>query len=318
MPWRVITTEPDALGESPFWRADEGRLYWVDIAGRALLRMAPESGAVQRWPLPSEPGCAAPVRTAAGRPGGWVIALRDGVYRARTWAGALECIARLPYDSATQRANDGKCDALGRLWVGTVHEPTDGGPRLPLAALYCVDARAGGSSSGVRVDRVLEGATTSNGLAWSPDQRTLYWADTPTHRIQAFAVEPGATSLGAPRTLHEFAPKPRGWRSGQDDYGGRPDGACVDVEGAYWCALYEGARVLRLTPAGDVLAELPIPAQCPTMPCLGGPDGRTLFVTTARKGRPAEELARYPQSGHVFATRVAVPGLPVAAFVMAE
>lgn len=76
--------------------------------------------------------------------------------------------------------------------------------------------------------------------------------------------------------------------------------------------------MLRLTPAGDVLAELPMPAQCPTMPCLGGPDGRTLFVTTARKGRPAEEVARYPQSGHVFATRVAVPGLPVAAFVMAE
>lgn len=310
MPWRALTTEPDLLGESPFWQADEGRLYWVDIAGRALLRRAPEGGGVERWPLPGEPGCAAPVRT-----GGLCVALRDGIYRARTWGGVLECIARLPYDPATQRANDGKCDALGRLWVGTVHEPPDGGPRQPLAALYCVDARAPGAP---RVSRVLQGATTSNGLAWSPDQRTLYWADTPTHHITAFAVEPGGTVLGAPRTLHAFAPKPPGWSSGQAGYGGRPDGACVDAEGAYWCALYEGARVLRIAPTGEVLAELPLPAQCPTMPCLGGPDGRTLFVTTARQGRPAHELARYPLSGCVFATRVEVPGPPAAPFAVPD
>lgn len=301
MHWHTVTPEPSLLGESPFWMAEEGRLYWVDIAGRALLRVAPEGGAAQSWSLPSEPGCAAPVQG-----GGFVIALRDGIYRAKEWAGLLECIARLPYDPATQRANDGKCDALGRLWVGTVHE---GRPRQPLAALYCVDARAPGAP---RVSRVLQGATTSNGLAWSPDLRTLYWADTPTHRITAFTVEPGATALGAPRTLHAFAPR------GEGAYGGRPDGACVDAEGAYWSACYEGARVLRIAPTGEVLAELPLPAQCPTMPCLGGPDGRTLFVTTARQGRPAGELAHHPQSGCVFAAHVAVPGLPVARFAVAD
>lgn len=313
MPWHAITDEPSLLGESPFWQSGEDRLYWVDIAGRALLRLAPESGAVQRWALPGEPGCAAPVRTAGGAPDGWVVALRDGIYHARSWSGALECIARLPYDCATQRANDGKCDALGRLWVGTVHEPADGGPRQPLAALYCVDAREQGH---VHVERVLQGATTSNGLAWSPDQRTLYWADTPTHRIEAFAFAPGATALGRARTLHAFAPKPEHWRSGQPGYGGRPDGACIDAEGAYWCALYEGARVVRIAPTGEILAQLQLPAQCPTMPCLGGPDRRTLFVTTARHGRPRQELERYPQSGCVFAIEVPVPGLPAFAFAL--
>jgi sugar lactone lactonase YvrE len=88
----------------------------------------------------------------------------------------------------------------------------------------------------------------------------------------------------------------------------------VDAEGAYWCALYEGGRVLRLSPTGDVLAEIALPARCPTMPCLGGPDGRTLYVTSAREGRPADELAELPQSGCVFSTRVEVPGLPVAWF----
>jgi sugar lactone lactonase YvrE len=309
MTWQAITSTPDALGESPLWLADGGWLCWVDIEGRALLRMQPErSSTVERWPLPQQIGCAAPVRTAQGGDAGWVLALRDGIYRAPAWGAPLHCLLRLPYDPATQRANDGKCDALGRLWVGTVHEPADGGPRQPLAALYCVDARAPGAP---QVHRVRQGLTTANGLAWSPDGGTLYLADTPTHGIEAFGMLPGAApQLGPARTLHRFAPKPAGWHSGLGGYGGRPDGACVDAEGAYWCALYEGARVLRIAPTGEVLAEFPLPAQCPTMPCLGGADGRTLFVTTARRGRPEAELARYPQSGCVFALRVAVPGAP--------
>jgi sugar lactone lactonase YvrE len=89
----------------------------------------------------------------------------------------------------------------------------------------------------------------------------------------------------------------------------------VDAEGAYWCAMYEGARLLRLAPDGQLLAEYPVPAQCPTMPCFGGPDGRTLYLTTARQKRPAQELQAYPDSGCVFSARVDVPGLPTNLFV---
>lgn len=301
MPWHTITPEPDALGESPFWL--DGHLHWVDIAGRALLRLRP-GGAVQRWPLPSEPGCAAPVRG-----GGFVIALRDGIYRARGWGGALECVARLPYDPATQRANDGKCDALGRLWVGTVYE---GSPRQPLAALYCVDLRAGAP----RVDGVLHGAITANGLAWSPDGGTLYWTDTPSHAIRRWPCDEHGYPQGAGAVWVQFPGKPEGWQPGDPGYGGRPDGATVDAQGRYWCAMYEGGRVLQMAPGGEVLASHATPALCPTMPCLGGEGLRTLFVTTARKGRPAEELARLPASGHVLARQVEGAGLPVHACVV--
>ncbi|WP_084153753.1 SMP-30/gluconolactonase/LRE family protein [Simplicispira psychrophila] len=309
MAWRVITREAAQLGESPFWSADDARLYWVDIAGRAALRTDPASGATERWPLPDEPGCIAPARTD-GRPSGWVLALRSGIYRAQHWGGALDCLARLPYDPAHERANDGKCDPRGRFWVGTRDERPGGGH----AAMYCIDARQGPA----QVQRMWGGASTLNGLGWSPDQGTLYSADTPTHRIEARDWDGAHNTLGPVRLLHPFALKPAGWQPGEGvPYGGRPDGAAVDAEGNYWCALYEGGRVLQLSPGGAVLQAIATPVVCPTMVCLGGPDGRTLFVTSARHGRPPADLARTPLAGHVLALAqpVAVPGLPVNAFV---
>ena len=322
--WQTIGQDDQGLcelGESPFWQAVEGgnagagHLHWVDIAGRAALRADLDTGGVERWPLPQEPGCMAPARTA-GKPGGWVLALRDGIYRARHWGGALECIARLPYDPAHERANDGKCDPQGRFWVGTRDERPGGGH----AAVYCIDARRTGPA---QVTRMWGGGGTFNGLAWSPDQRTLYSADTPTHRVEARDWDAEKNTLGPARVLHQFALKPAGWQpvkaaeSVQSAiYDGRPDGAAVDVEGNYWCALYEGGRIVQLSPAGEVLQSIPTPAVCPTMVCLGGPDRRTLFVTTARQGRPAQELARTPLAGQVLvlAQPVKVPGLPVNAF----
>ena len=304
------------IGESPFWQANEGdnagagRLHWVDIAGRAALRADLATGRVERWPLPAEPGCMAPARTA-GRASGWVLALRDGIYRAQDWGGALECIARLPYDPAHERANDGKCDPFGRFWVGTRDERPGGGNA---AAVYCIDARHPGPA---QATRMWGGGGTFNGLAWSPDQRTLYSADTPTHRIEARDGNGEHNTRGTARVLHQFALKPAGWQPGSGvPYGGRPDGAAVDAQGNYWCALYEGGRVVQLSPAGKVLQSIATPAVCPTMVCLGGPDGRTLFVTTARHGRPAQELARTPLAGHVLvlAQPVQVPGLAVNAF----
>ncbi|RYF21266.1 MAG: SMP-30/gluconolactonase/LRE family protein [Comamonadaceae bacterium] len=307
--WSPVTTAPSELGESPFWHPLEQRLYWVDIAGRALQRLDPVSGHAERWAMPSEPGCMAPARTA-GHTEGLVVALRSGIFRAREWGGALEQIAELPFDPATQRANDGRCDALGRFWVGTVHEPVSG-PRQQVGALYCVDARSGGAAT---VRRVLDGVATANGLAWSPDGASLYWSDTPAHAVRAWSCNADHEPVGEPRLLRAFDAKPPGWQPGQPGYGGRPDGAAVDAEGAYWCALYEGSRVVRLSPTGEVLADIAFPVRCPTMPCLGGADGRTLYVTSARQGRPAQELAELPQSGCVFSMRVDVPGQPAAWF----
>ncbi len=299
--WQTLGSGHYELGESPFWQADEQCLYWVDIPGKKILRAEADSGRVEAWDMPSEPGCIAPAAH-----GGLVIALRHGVFRARQWGGALEHITTLPYDPLTVRANDGKCDALGRFWVGTIDEPK----ACHAAELFSIDCRAGSAV----VQRQAGDALTANGLGWSPDARTLYWADTPQHLVHAWDYDLDANILSAHRPHLQFAPKPSGWTFEDRSYQGRPDGAAVDVLGNYWVAMFEGRRVCQFAPDGTLLQALDTPAQCPTMPCLGGPDLRTLYLTSARHGRSAAELLRFPDSGAVFFTRVHTPGLPVNRF----
>jgi sugar lactone lactonase YvrE len=302
MTWQAVSTEPNQLGESPFWHPTEQMLYWVDIPGKKILRSNVFMGTVQAWDLPAEPGCIAP---AAG--GGLVIARRDGIFRAREWGGALELITVLDYDPATVRANDGKCDAFGRFWVGTIDEA-----KLNRgAALYCIDCRDGRAPE---VQRKASDALTGNGLAWSPDGGTMYWADTSSSLIHAWDFDLQSGSLTSHRYFQQLDAKPAGWKFDQTGYGGRPDGAAVDVQGNYYVAMYEGRRVCKFAPDGALLAAYATPAQCPTMPCFGGDDLQTLYVTTARHGRSAEELAVMPQSGCVFSMRVDVPGLPTQFF----
>jgi sugar lactone lactonase YvrE len=297
--WQVLSSQPDGLGESPFWHPNEQMLYWVDIPGKKILRCNVFMGTVQRWDMPSEPGCMAPAAS-----GGLVIALRDGVYRALKWGGALTLIQRFSHDPATTRFNDGKADPLGRFWAGTLFEPRTAAQ----AELFSVDCRDPGSPV---VKRMAGGATIANGLAWSPDNMTVYWTDTTTARIRAWDWDSIGNVMSREREFAQFPEKPPGWTSGQPGYEGRPDGAAVDAQGNYWVAMFEGGQVLKLSPAGDVLERMPVPVQCPTMPCFGGDDLQTLYLTTARHGRNAQELENMPYSGCVLSARVDVPGLPV-------
>jgi sugar lactone lactonase YvrE len=310
MTWQTVTSQPNELGESPFWHPDEQMLYWVDGMGRQIHRLNVFMGSVESWAMPSEPGCIAPVRS-----GGLVVALRDGVYRADEWGGHLQLLAAAVHDPATTRFNDGKADPCGRFWVGTLYEPRDAN----LAQLFCLDTRSTGPQGlpfelEVKANNVM----TANGLAWSPDASTLYWADTPGHIIRAWDWDSRSNRMSRERVFKQWPPKPQGWPfgpSGYDGYDGRPDGAAVDVQGNYYVAMYEGARVLKLAPGGQVLQDIAVPVRCPTMPCFGGADLQTLYLTTARQKRPAAELQRYPESGCVFSMQVDVPGLPVNFFV---
>jgi sugar lactone lactonase YvrE len=290
--WTPLPVPPSLLGESPFWHPDEAALYWVDIPGKALHRWQPDSARHDLWNLDSEPGCCAPL------PGGDVLlAMRDGLFRFDPSTGQRRLLAKPPYDPQHERFNDGKADAQGRFWVGTIYEPRD----APKAALY---RWAGG-----RLSRIAGEVTVSNGLAFSLDGRTVYWSDTAAHRIDALTLDPVEGAVSRRRVLAQFPVKVPG--ADLSAYGGRPDGAAVDAEGGLWVAMFEGQRLLRLGADGQVLQCIALPVRCATMPCFGGRDLRTLYLTTARNGRPAAELAQQPWAGCVLSARVDVPGLPV-------
>jgi sugar lactone lactonase YvrE len=281
------------LGESPFWQAESGGwLWWCDIPGKKLHAVQPATMAHAWWEFDSEPCSCAPLPD-----GNLILAKRDGLYRFHPPTHQLDLLAAPPYDPAVERFNDGKCDPQGRFWVGTIYEPRD----AARAALY--------RHAGFGIQRMADGITVSNGLAFSPDGRTMYWSDTKAHTIYAFDFEPLSGAISRRRIFAAFEPRAPG--QPLSAYGGRPDGAAVDVEGCYWVAMFEGARVLRLDPAGRIVDELKLPVRCPTMPCFGGADLRTLYITTARENRPAEELAREPWAGSVLQLRVPVAGLPV-------
>ena len=290
--YQVESASPEAaaLGESPLWHAAEQCLYYVDIPGHQVLRLDPVTRALKRWQMSSEPGCIALIEG-----GGLLVAQRNGLWRLDPASGDQQLLSDAPYDSAKQRFNDGKPDAQGRFWVGTIDDA-----RLPRAGLHCYAAGAH--------TLMADGIVTSNGLAWSPDQRVLYWSDTKAHEIYRFAFEPATGALGPRQTFAKFAPRVP--EQSLDDYGGRPDGAAVDSQGCYWVAMFEGQRLLRLAPDGAMLQEVKLPVRCPTMATFGGADLRTLYITTARENRPAAELTAQPWAGQVLTMRVEVAGLP--------
>ncbi len=289
----LVPVGQSLLGESPFWQANKGGwLWWCDIPGKVLHTVQPSTMAHAWWHFDVEPCSCAPLPD-----GKLMLAMRDGLYRFTPPTRKLELLAPPPYNPAQERFNDGKADAQGRFWVGTIYEP-----RTPQAALYRWAGFGG-------LQRMADGITVSNGLAFSADSRTLYWSDTKAHTIYAFDMEPLGGSIRNRRVFAQFPP--RDPAQPLSAYGGRPDGAAMDVEGCYWVAMFEGARVLRLSPEGRVLAEIKLPVRCPTMPCFGGDDMQTLYITTARENRPADELAREPWAGSVLQVRVGVAGVPV-------
>lgn len=283
--WEVLLNQPMLLGECPIWDPRQAALYWIDIPGLAVHYCHPASGIHRSWSLPSEPGCIA--RQAGG---GLIVAMRSGIAHLNTVDGTLCPVADAPYDSADMRFNDGRCDAVGRLWIGTLYDPRS----EPRGSLFRVERGA--------IHDVGNPVTVSNGVAFSTDYRTLYHTDTTAHRITAYDFDLASGTLGEGRLFHQFS------TDKSNNYGGRPDGAAVDSENAYWCAMYEGGRLLRLAPSGEILQEIRVPALCPTMLAFGGTDLRTLYVTTARHNRPDAELRQFPCSGYVLATKVDVPG----------
>lgn len=285
--FNVVHDAAMQVGECPLWSGTEQAIYWVDIGAFKVHRLHPASGAHRAFDVQSDPSALA---QHAG--GGLVVATRAGFVHLDTGSGAITPIAPAPYDTATTRFNDGRVDAAGRFWVGTIFEPRD----RQAAEMYCLE-------KGTVTLKWSGGMMNSNGLGFAPDNRGMYHADTAAHRVSRYAFDLTAGVASAPETFQQFDTD-----KGAPGYGGRPDGAAVDSEGAYWVAMFEGGRLLRFAPSGEQLDEIKLPLRCPTMLAFGGDDLRTMYITSASHGRSGAELAQYPLSGKLLSLRVDVAG----------
>jgi sugar lactone lactonase YvrE len=268
------------LGEGPAWSAAEGVLWFVDIKNRQVHRHTPGVAGGHSWSLPDQAGFALP---AEG--GELVVGMPGGLHRFDPASGSLERLVQLEQDRPGNRLNDGHVDPSGRLWFGSM----DDGESAPSGALYSWDGRA--------LVRHDDGICITNGPVVSPDGRTLYHTDTAAREIHRFDL----ADDGAPSNRRVFLrfDASHGW----------PDGNAVDAEGCLWVAFWGGWCVRRYAPDGRELQQVRLPCSNVTKLAFGGPDLRTAFVTTARKGLAAEDLAHQPLAGGLFAFDAGVSGV---------
>lgn len=279
-----------SLGESPVWSVEQQTLYWVDI----------RRGRIYAWRLASDEAPVTldldePVGCIALAENGLVAAAASGLRRVSLGGDRSEtCLALNPeWKSKGNRFNDGRCDAHGRLWVGTI----DRNEVSPSASLYCLS----GSALTEKKDELV----ISNGLAFSPDRQWLYHSDSLTRRVVRHRFDVRSGTLGDPEPWIDLA---------EQGLPGVPDGAAVDSQGCYWSALYDGGQIARFSPDGHWMESYDIPCPHPTMVAFGGHDLRTLFITTATQHLDEAGKQRWPLAGSLFSLQLSTPGLPEPTF----
>lgn len=281
----VAARGADRLGECPLWDERESMLWWVDSRWPALKRFDPATGAVMMQVLPEVVGS-----IAFRDRGGLLAATKSGLHVLDGSGGALEPMANPEAHLPENRFNDGRCDRAGRFWAGTMCDAR----RDPTGSLYRFDAD-------FACAKLRNAIIIPNGLAFSPDNRTMYFADTNRHTIWAWDYD-----LASGAATHE--------RVFADTGEGRPDGSCVDADGGLWNAQYGGGRLVRYAPTGKVDRVVDVPVANPTCCAFGGDDLGTLYVTTATQRLSPEDLAQQPLAGSLLALRPGVKGLPEGRF----
>jgi len=279
------------LGEGPVYDDRADALFQCDISGQAVHRFDLTTGAHRKWSFPSEVGS-----IGLSERGRLVVALRHVVGLFDIADGSFNPIAEIETTlDGNTRLNDGKVGPDGAFWVGSMDErprPVDD----PLGALYRVTADG-------RVEQKVTGLFTSNGMAFSPDGRSMFHTDTTPGWIDRWDFDP-ATGVISNRTRI----------AQQTEETGRPDGGATDADGNYWSAGPSAQRLNVFSPDGKLLETYPVPLAAPTMPCFGGKNLKRLFVTSLRRNRAAELLARYPLTGITLVGDSPVAGSPVTRF----
>jgi sugar lactone lactonase YvrE len=281
---RCVVAANDILGETPLWCTASQSLWWLDIDGTKVQRFTPATGKHDVFKFSAQYVGSLALRAD----GSLLVALDRTLHLFDPQSGALEKFTQVEPDTIDNRLNDGRCDARGRFWVGTM----DNQLTRPNGAFYRIDPDG-------LVTRQFGDVIVSNTVAISPDQRTLYFSDTRRFVTWAFDLDAADGALTNRRVFVDHSATRE-----------RPDGACVDVEGYVWNAIFAGGKVIRFSPRGEVDRVVAIPTTNPTCLCFGGPDLKTLFVTTARKFLSPERLQVEPLAGAVLAFETDVPGLP--------
>ena len=292
MKTEIILDAQAELGEGPAWDAKNQTLYWVDILGKRIhYHRGDQDGFVQ---LDKMPGC-----LALSKDGSLLVAARASILELGPFdltpggpATVTHTVLASVTEHANNRFNDGKCDPAGRFLAGSMNMDEE----TPSGALYSFDGRT--------VTRLLTDIRISNGLAWSPDHKTLYYIDTPTREVKAFDYDLSTGQIAEPRVALRV-PETLGW----------PDGMTSDMNGNLWIAMWGGASVTRWKPqSGELMEQIPLPAKNVTSCAFGGENLDELYITSARKGLNEADLTAYRHSGSLMRMKTKVQGMPTFEF----
>ena len=272
----------NAHGEGVLWSHDHSLLMWTDIHGETIWTYQPERKVERSYPANGRVGCFAPRRN---RPFTELIAAFEDEFAFLDLStGRRETIAAFEADLPSTRLNDGRTDRAGRFVAGGMDEPD----LAPISSVWRVELD-------LSVTKLFGGVSCANSTCFSPDGRVMYFADSPRSEIVSFDYDPDSGKLGSRRQLARVD--------------GIPDGSCVDVEGCIWNAVWEGYRVERWSPKGELLQTIEVPVRKPTCCAFGGEDLSTLYITTSRLMEEDDILAREPNAGSLYAARPGVRGI---------
>ena len=272
--WEVVTKHYCLLGEGPAWDNRQKRIFWIDILRGEIQYFYPDSNEHRTCKLGRMLGA-----IALKRSGGMIAALKGGFATIDLNKGTIQFISEVETHLPDNRFNDGKCDPAGRFWAGTMsisNTPHAG-------SLYVLE-------KDFTVNTKITGVTCSNGIAWSPDHKTLYYIDTPTRNVVAYNYDVINGNITDKRVVINI-PKGKGY----------PDGMTIDTEGMLWIALWDGWKVIRYNPyTGKKLHQIILPVSKVTSCVFGGDTMEDLYITSARVGLLEYDLKVQPLAGSLF------------------
>ena len=276
----------NTLGEGATWRESDQSCWWVDIEEKTLFRLAWPSANLTRYNLPLKVSAFGFMQ---GDDDQFVVATEDGFGLYHLGDHHVKLFDRPMGLKQNMRLNDGRVDACGRFWAGSMYDGKPPENTKPSGHLYRLEPNGSATP-------IISSLSIPNGLSWSPDRKFMYLSDSERHIVSRARFDENIGLPGVFSTYAEFS----------DVF---PDGAAVDNKGGYWCALWGGSKVVRLDANGHVIMEIEVPAKQVSCCAFGGDNLDLLFITSARHGLSKDELKKHPDSGNLFIYETTYKGL---------